>query len=295
MAPPRIAEGVHGRSLFGLWLFLPAFLMTLLFSVAPVGYAVFTSFFKAPYMRREAFVGFENFVNFLMDPVGRASIVHSVVFVLGSLAVVMPLGIVLALAMNRSFRGRGVVQILLISPWVVSLVVVALLWNWLLDAQYGFITYLFSLVGAQLDLLSSSDGAMLALVVANVWQSYPYAFILILATLQTIPAELYEAAALDGAGWLARFLHITLPGISNTLMIVIIVLGMHYFNLVTLPLIMTDGGPFGATNVISLELYHSAFTAFNTGYASAIAVYMFIFNALFAAVYFLARGKKGSD
>lgn len=278
----------RGAGLFGLWLFLPSVAVTLSFSLYPVAYAVFTSFYKAPYMHRQAFIGLANYVHFISNPSGLASIGHSLIFVFGSLIVAVPLGTALALALNKPFVGKSVLQALVILPWVITLVVVGLLWSWLLNSQYGLITYLGSIVGLQLSPLSNPIGAMASLVTASVWQSYPYAFLLILAALQSIPKELYEAASIDGARPWHAFYHITLPELRSTLLVVIIVLGMHYFNVVTLPLIMTDGGPFGSTNMISLEVFHQAFTSYRTGYASAIAVYMFLFNALFSAIYFLS-------
>lgn len=281
----------RGPRLLGLWLFLPAVAVTLSFSLYPVAYAFFTSLYKAPYMHRGAFIGLANYIHFISNPAARISIVHSLIFVFGSLVLALPLGIALALALNKSFFSKSLLQALIILPWVITLVVVGLLWGWLLNSQYGLVAYIGSFIGLQLSPLSSPVGAMISLIVASVWQSYPYAFLLILAALQSIPSELYEAAAVDGARPWHGFFYITLPELRSTLLVVIIVLAMHYFNVVTLPLIMTDGGPFGSTNMISLEVFHQAFTSYRTGYASAIAVYMFVFNAVFSVVYFLSLRK----
>lgn len=291
MAEAVSSPKAHGARLLGLWLFLPSVAVTLSFSLYPVAYAVFTSLYKAPYMHREAFIGLANYVHFIDNPAARAGIVHSLIFVFGSLVLTLPLGTALALALNRRFLGKSVLQALIILPWVITLVVVGLLWGWLLNPQYGIIAYIVSLAGLQFSPLSNPVGAMTSLITASVWQSYPYAFLLILAALQSIPNELYEAAAVDGARPWHAFFYITLPELRSTLLVVMIVLGMHYFNVVTLPLIMTDGGPFGSTNMISLEVFHQAFTSYRTGYASAIAVYMFVFNAIFSVIYFMSLRK----
>jgi multiple sugar transport system permease protein len=290
-AKAAAAPKFYGPRLLGLWLFLPSVAVTLSFSLYPVAYAVFTSLYKAPYMHREAFVGLANYVQFISNAAARAAIVHSLVFVFGSLVLTLPLGTALALALNKPFAGKSLLQALIILPWVITLVVVGLLWGWLLNPQYGLLAYIGSLVGLQLSPLSNPAGAMMSLITASVWQSYPYAFLLVLAALQSIPNELYEAAAVDGAWPVHTFFYITLPELRSTLLVVMIVLGMHYFNVVTLPLIMTDGGPFGSTNMISLEVFHQAFTSYRTGYASAIAVYMFVFNAMFSVIYFLSLRK----
>ena len=292
-ANPRAAWApkTRGPRVLGLWLFLPSVAVTLSFSLYPVAYAFFTSLYKAPYMHRGAFVGLANYIHFIADPAARASIVHSLVFVFGSLVLTLPLGTALALALNKRFFGKSLLQAFIILPWVITLVVVGLLWGWLLNPQYGLIAYIGSLFGLQFSPLSNPIGAMMSLITASVWQSYPYAFLLVLAALQSIPNELYEAAAVDGARPWHAFFYITLPELRSTLLVVMIVLGMHYFNVVTLPLIMTDGGPFGSTNMISLEVFHQAFTSYRTGYASAIAVYMFMFNAVFSVIYFLSLRK----
>ena len=285
------APKTRGQRLLGLWLFLPSVAVTLSFSLYPVAYAIFTSLYKAPYMHRQAFIGLANYIHFIASPAARASVVHSLVFVFGSLVLTLPLGTGLALALNKPFMGKSLLQALIILPWVITLVVVGLLWGWLLNPQYGLIAYIGSLAGLQFSPLSNPVGAMMSLITASIWQSYPYAFLLVLAALQSIPNELYEAAAVDGARAWHAFFYITLPELRSTLLVVMIVLGMHYFNVVTLPLIMTDGGPFGSTDMISLEVFHQAFTSYRTGYASAIAVYMFVFNAIFSVIYFLSLRK----
>jgi ABC-type sugar transport system permease subunit len=119
---------------------------------------------------------------------------------------------------------------------------------------------------------------MPTLILTNVWRSFPYPMLLLLAALQTVPDEMHEAARVDGANAWQGFWRITLPLIRNTLLITIIMLSLHYFNMITLPFILTGGGPVGVTDVLSLRVYREAFSFYHMGLASAVAVYIFIFN-----------------
>jgi ABC-type sugar transport system permease subunit len=135
------------------------------------------------------------------------------------------------------------------------------------------------------DLLGSPDTAMLGVVVANVWRTFPYAMILTLAALQTIPAELYEAAKIDGAGRWNLFRFVTFPMIQNTFLIATIILSIHYFNMIELPLVLTGGGPVNRTELLGLRVYREAFVLFKYGFGSAVAMLMFVVNIVVSLIY----------
>ena len=181
---------------------------------------------------------------------------------------------------------RAVYRTLLVLPWVVAQVATALLWSWMVNPHYGPVVYLLQTLGfGAPNLLGDKDQAMWAMVVAAVWRSFPFGMLLLLAALQTVPRDIYEAAEVDGAiGWRSLW-YLTLPLIKSTLLVTVIILTLSYFNLIELPYILTGGGPVGTTEVMSVQLYREAFLMHNVGYSSAIAVYIFIFNIVFSLLY----------
>jgi ABC-type sugar transport system permease subunit len=144
---------------------------------------------------------------------------------------------------------------------------------------------LSTITNTRVDLLGSPDTAMLGVVVANVWRTFPYAMILTLAALQTIPAELYEAAKIDGAGRWNLFRFVTFPMIQNTFLIATIILSIHYFNMIELPLVLTGGGPVNRTELLGLRVYREAFVLFKYGFGSAVAMLMFVVNIVVSLIY----------
>ena len=167
-----------------------------------------------------------------------------------------------------------------------SQVIAALLWGWLLNADYGSIGYLASKAFAtRLDVYGSPNLAMAGVVLANVWHSYAFPMVLLLAALQTIPAEVVEAARVDGAGRGSVFWRITLPLVRPTLLITVIMLTLHYFNMVTLLFVLTGGGPANATETLSVRLFNEAFLFQNLGFASMVGVIIFLLNLVFSLGY----------
>ncbi len=269
------------------YLFLaPALLLVLLVTLIPVGYALTLSVLNTDYLDAVGFAGLGHYLRFLTESLGQQNVIASVTYILGSLLLAIPLGLGLALLLNREFRFRTLFRTLLILPWVITLVATALLWNWLYNPQYGPINFLLrQTFGITINFLAQPNWAMFSMILANVWQSYPYAMILILAGLQTIPTDLLEAASIDGASSWRQFLSIKLPLLQNHLLVVIILLGINYFNQVTLPLILTGGGPLNSTYVMSVRVYNEAFSFYHMGFASAVAVVMLLFNLVFTLIY----------
>jgi ABC-type sugar transport system permease subunit len=164
--------------------------------------------------------------------------------------------------------------------------VTALLWEWLANDLYGPISYIIELLGfGHVTFLSDPGGAMAILVLANVWHTYGFTMILVLATLQTIPSELYEAARCDGANGWQSFRWITFPLLAQTLLVAIIMQTLNDVNMVVLPLVLTGGGPFGATELLGVRVYKEAFENWNMGLASALSVIMFAMNMVLTLVY----------
>lgn len=272
--------------LLPLALMLPAVVLVLLVTFAPIIQGINLSFHQTRYLRQGDFIGLDHYLRFFRDPSGLLSLLNSAVASLGSLFCALTIGLCLALLLNRQFRGRVILRTLLIMPWIMSPLLSALLWRFMYSPQIGPVAYLLGqLTNSRFDLLGNPDTAMLGIIIAAVWRSYPYPMILILAALQTIPEELYEAARIDGAGRWQLFRHITVPMIQNTVLIVIIILTIGYFNMVELPFVLTGGGPLDRTEVIGLRVYQEAFVLHNFGFASAIAVIMLLINIAISLIY----------
>lgn len=290
----RRRGGVGSNSPAGLaWgLILPSIVVVALVSILPIAYAINLSLHNTEYMQIGGFAGFDNFLPIFTTSEGWGQIGRSLVYVVGSLMITVPLSLGLANLLNQEVRFRRVFRILILLPWVVSQTVAALLWKWLVDPNYGPLG-LGNIGGMRVDFLSDPVLAMILLIVVNVWISYPLATILCLASLQTIPSELLEAAQVDGAGAFRRFLQVTLPLMKPTLFVVAIQLTLLYFNMVTLVYTLTGGGPLDGTNVLSLSAFKQSFEFFHLGLGAAYSVVLFAFNVLFGAAYIrLLRSEK---
>jgi multiple sugar transport system permease protein len=284
-AAPRNRPRLN-RRLQPYLLMAPALLLVAAVSFLPLGQAVVQSLHRSNYLDLGEFVGLLNYQRFLLSESGIQRTWNSFVFVLGSLAVAMPLGFGLALLLNLPLRARGLIRTVLILPWLVSNTVAAILWAWILSAQFGPVAPAVAALGATMpNPLTSQTLAMPALILCNAWGSYPLVMVFVLAALQTIPTELQEAAKIDGASGWQRFRHVVFPLVRNTTLVTLVLTTLHTFNGVSIVLIMTGGGPVGATDVMALRVFEEGFKFYRMGLATAGAVIIFGLNILFTVVY----------
>ncbi|QJR09610.1 sn-glycerol-3-phosphate transport system permease protein UgpA [Usitatibacter rugosus] len=266
--------------------FYPSLLLVAAVSFVPLFYAVRQSFHAADYLQTGAFVGFANYIALFTTGGGLTNTGRSIVFVLGTLALTMPLGIGLALLLNQDIKYRGFFRTVLMIPWIVSQLVTGLLWMWLYDGRVGPVAHALSQIGIKISgPLTDTSWAMASLIVANTWHSYPLVMVFTLAALQTIPPEVREASRIDAASSWRRFLHVTLPLIRNTVMVALVLTTLHTFNTVTTVLIMTGGGPAEVTDVLALRVFKEGFTFYRMEVASAAAVLIFGLNIAFSIAY----------
>jgi len=205
--------------------------------------------------------------------------------VTGSYAV----GLAGAILLNKPFQGRALARTLIIIPWAVPSVVTVLIWNWMLDTNYGVINYFLQtlhLIDANLQWRAKPDLAQISVIAVTVWSTYPVALVMLLAGLQSIPRDLYEAAAVDGSNAWQRFRHITWPGLAPVNLVVILLLSLLAFTrVVTIIYVMTAGGPAGATETLPIQTYLQAFKFFRMGYASAIGTVVLVIAVIFSVIY----------
>jgi len=284
----------RGQKLRPYLLLAPALALIAAVSFSPLGYAIIQSLHRSDYLDLGEFVGLANYVRFLLSDAGLNRALNSFYFVAGTLLLTMPLGFALALVLNRAIPFRNFFRTILILPWLVSNIVAALLWLWILNAQFGPISHLASGVGiAMANPLTSQSWAMPAVIVANAWGSYPLVMVFVLASLQTVPQDLQEAGRIDGANGWQRFWYITFPLVRNTTLVALVLTTLQTFNNVTIVLIMTGGGPVGATDVMAFRVFEEAFKYFRMGFASAGAMIIFAINIVFTIAYM--RILRGPD
>jgi ABC-type sugar transport system permease subunit len=208
------------------------------------------------------------------------------VFGVGALAGAVPLGLGLALLLHRLGRMKGPLRALVLTPWVMSQAVVGVLWLWILNPSFGPVARLVEVLGfPKLVLFSDPRLAMPTLIAITVWWSYPLVMILILGALQTVPLELYESVVVDGGTRWVGFRHVTFPFIRNTLASTVIMLVLLYFNMVTLILVTTGGGPTRSTETFSLRIFYDMFARFRLSDAAAEAVLLLVLNLILTAVF----------
>jgi len=279
---------------------LPASVLIAAFVVFPVAtvfyYSVQQYDVTRPYLN--GFVGLENFRQVLTsDDVFRTSLAVSVKWVGSEVVGQLVLGMILALVLNSAFRGRGLARSLLFSPWAVSGVVVTTMWKLLYNPFTGMLdTVLMSagVIHAPIQWLSDLNTVFGAVVAAELWRGVPFFAIVLLAALQGIPTDLYEAASVDGAGRWQAFTRVTLPLLKDAIILATLLRGVWEFNNVDLIYTMTAGGPGDLTTTLPLYVVNQAIRYHNFGYGSALSVIGFVVLLLFAIVY-LRLGRFGRD
>ena len=241
---------------------------------------------------------FENYRSVLGDPDTWNAIRVTTLFSVGTVVGSVLLGMAAALVLNREFFGRGLVRVLVILPWAVPHVVAALVWQWMYNPDFGVLNYgllLLPWVTSTPKWLSDPQYALLAIILVNVWKTYPFAALLLLAGLQTISDDLYEASAIDGAGPLRRFFDITLPGLRRVLAIVVLLLLIWSFGNFVFIFLMTQGGPAGATNALVVHIYFEAFRFFRAGSAFSMGALLLAMSIILTSAYILMSREREHD
>jgi ABC-type sugar transport system permease subunit len=272
------------------WLLvLPSLAIILSIKLYPLAYSLWLSTFKvSPLSPVSRYVGVENYVALLSNPNFLASIERTLYFTVISLVLQMVFGIAIALVLNVPFRGRNFVRALVLLPWAVPTVVNAILWQWIYHPQFGALNGLLSaagLIDSNVQWLGSPYLAMNMVILADTWKTLPLYIIMFLAALQTVPDELHQAAAVDGAGVWKRFVHVTLPFIKPTMLVVLVLRTMETFRVFDVIFLMTAGGPAGSTTVIGYYAYLEAFRNLSFGSGAAAANIIVFSVALISLLY----------
>ena len=276
---------------FGWLLVAPAALLILAMTIYPLAYSVWVAFVNYDFqIPGHAFVGLQNFEQVIEDPVARGSLVTTVILTVANVAIEFLLGLGLALAMAKTFRGRGVIMLILIVPLFISPVIVGQFWALILQKPFGPVDYLIGQIlghPSPISWLTQSPWNFIALVLADVWQWTPFMFVILLAGLTSISPELYEAAALDGVSRWQIFRNITLPQIAPIILVAVTFRLLDALKLFDVIFIMTGGGPGTSTYTTSFYLYQIGFQQFHLSQATAGSWLFLILTAVI--VMFLVR------
>jgi len=254
----------------------------------PLVDAVILSFYDVnPLTLRARAVGFDNYADILRGEEFWTALRVNLVWTAGSLVLQVALGVGIALLLNRSFRGRSLARALILFPYLMPTVVAVLIWQWMLNDVYGVVNAGLALIGVPPpDWLGSMPNAMLTTIVIGSWKVFPFVVIAVLAGLQSIPAQLYEAAMVDGASAWSRFWDITVPRLRGVLFVVVLLRAIWDFKEFDLIFLLTGGGPVVATTTLPLLVYKEAFQLLEMGRASAVAVAMLLIMVVLIAAYF---------
>jgi multiple sugar transport system permease protein len=287
-----------GDRAFLLFLIAPGMLLLLAVVVYPLVRSLVSAFFEEsllyPGMK---FVGFDNVIAVLT---GNFWVLfnQTMIFTLGTTFLPFVLALSLALVLNQKFFGQRFFRGAFLIPWLIPGVVVSFLWMWIFDANYGVLNSLLTQVGfidQPVAWLFGVDSARGALIIAKSWHSFPWMMVMLLAALQTVPGELHEAAAIDGAGAIRRFFTVTwqhIKGIAGLVILLEFIWNFQHFDTI---FVLTGGGPAGSTKTFATEVYDTAFKGYDLGHAGALGLVWMVLLMVLVVIYvrFSERSEKG--
>jgi multiple sugar transport system permease protein len=269
----RRARSFRHHAVIYLFL-LPAIAFFIGFSVYPILYSLVMSFTDWPLTGHISWVGFQNYINVLNDPVVRSSTLNDFFFLIWAVPLQFILGLLVAIGLDRPMLGRGIMRLFYYLPVITSYVVVTFLFEYLFDTDYGLINWFLEslhIINTPIDWLGNPHNALIVSAFLAAWKGVGYTMMIFLAALQNVSEELYEAAAIDGAGQWRRFWSITLPSIRGSMFFVAVILMMGSLQMFMQIFILTQGGPANESQVPLVYMYQQAFSFLNFGFASAMS------------------------
>lgn len=283
----------HRNTVNVLIFILPVLIPLITFWIYPILKSIFISFTDWDYMTPEYnFVFLDNFKELFSDARFYDALWHTGIFTLGTLIPTIVGGLILALLLQKSFRGSGIFKFLLFSPWITPTVAISIVWTWIFEPNTGIANIILEFFNLPaMKWIQSSDTAMLAVVIVTVWKSLGYAMIFYLSALEKVPRELYEAGSIDGASSFQKFKSITLPSISPTTFFLVIITMVNSLQAYDQIQILTQGGPSGSTRTLLYMYYQLGFQEFNMGQATAVAVVLIVITAILSLIQFIASKK----
>ena len=280
---------------------LPVFIILLFM----FGYPLIKSFimafqnYKLSAPNNIRFNGFDNFIKLFSDKDIMLVIMNSLIYVIVSVSVQFLLGLTLALALKKNFRWRGIYQSIVFLPWAFSAFVVGLLFRWSFNGEYGVVNDLLlktGLITENIAWLGTPGLSLLVVIFAMIWIGIPFFAIMILAALQSIPSDVYEAADIDGCGAFKKFFSITLPYIKPTVIMTLLLRTIWIFNSFDLIVVITNGGPASTSQTLPSYMYTRAFSSYDFGLASALGIILLLVLAIYSIIFLgITKYNKAGD
>ncbi|MDK2878842.1 MAG: multiple sugar transport system permease protein [Thermoanaerobacteraceae bacterium] len=275
---------------------MPAMLFIIGIIIFPLLYSVYISFFDFNiFTKHPPFIGLKNYIDIFKSDYFWYSIGRTTYFTVISVGLELVLGFLVALLLNQEFKGRSLARTLLILPWALPTVVNGVLWTWIYDPNYGALNALLKSLGIisqYKNWLGTAFSAMNAVIVADVWKNTSFIAMVLLAAMQNIPKDYYEAAIIDGASRLKNVFYITLPLLRPAILVAVVIRTMEAFKVFDIIYIMTKGGPANGTQVISYYTYINSFQYSKYGYGAALSYIVSLVILIFALFYIKILYKK---
>lgn len=289
----------HKKRPDAFFLLLPVILLLLLFIAYPLVNTVALAFqdYRLTSVQSAKFNGLANFKAIVTDPYFGLILRNSLIFTFVTVLLQFFLGLVLALALNKPFRGRNIYQAIVFLPWSISALVIGFTFRWLYNAEFGPVNDLLIKLGILKEKVSFlGDGrlALLCVISAMVWYGVPFFGIMLTAAFQSIPTDLYEAAEIDGSGAVKKFWYITLPYAKPTIILTLLLRTIWIFNSADLIYVMTNGGPANATHTLASYMFSKAYSTLDFGQTGALGVLFMAGLLLYARAFMKLTKYDGS-
>jgi multiple sugar transport system permease protein len=269
---------------------LPVFILLILMFGSPLINSLIMAFenYKLTAPNDIRFNGLSNFIKLFSDSDILLIIKNSLIYVISSVTLQFLLGMTLALALRKNFRGRGIYQSIVFLPWAFSAFVIGLMFRWSFNGEYGVVNDLLiklGIINDKIAWLGTPGLSLLVVIIAMIWMGVPFFAIMNLAALQSIPADIYEAADIDGCGAIKKFFLITLPYIKPTVIMTLLLRTIWIFNSFDLIVVITNGGPASSSQTLPSYMYTRAFSSYDFGLASALGIILMLVLAVYAVVF----------
>lgn len=278
-------------------LIAPAVLYLILVMGLPLLWAVYTSLTDKVIGAPEVnFIGLANYIDIIQDPVFQKALLNTFIFSFFAVLGKVVLGVIMSLTMNQPLRGRGGIRVAMILPWTIPTIVSVFAWQWIYSDVGGAlnrILMVLHITDHQIGWLSTTNMAMFSVILVNVWRGTPFIAISVLAGLQNISPDLYEAASLDGANVIQRFLYVTLPSVKNVIVLAAFVTTIWTLNDFEIVWLMTRGGPSHATELVSTYSYIQGFM--NSDIARSIAASLILVPILVVLVHYVTKSSLAEE
>lgn len=289
------------RNKWLLVMMIPAFLFVILFLYFPLAKGVVMAFqnYNMFDLTNLHFIGLDNFKAIITDPYTNfwQILWNTLIWLVFSLVFQFLLGFTLALLLKKPFAGRGIYSGLVFYTWALSGFAIGLIWSWLFNGQFGLfndILIRLSLIETPLGFLSTPKLAMMSVIITNIWYGVPFFGIMLLAALQSVPNELYEASTLDGCGAVKQLFYVTIPYIKPTIVSTILLRTMWIVNYPDIIYAMTNGGPVNSTNILATQMINEVFKQYDYGQGSAFGVVIMVILFIYSVIY-LKLTKSSED